>query len=373
MEDYYTRSPAGGDDDSSGSLEDLLFGYGAVLLSALSFGSFVVPLKGKKFQEAKLHPIILQFYFSISVFVTSFIQLPITGWEFSWWGWLGAFCWVIVSILSFVAIYQIGMAVPQAVWSGVTIIVSFLWGLILFNEGTKNLPLAIVGLVLMCVGISGVSLCNFRFAVDVPPYLSFLYAIPFLVPAETTNIQYFDSRKPLNNDDLYVVEEGDYEEVKDTKTPTKMNYIIGISVSVFMGIPNGSMLVPTQIEGVPQGVAYLMSFSTGVMVFTLSVVAIYQVFKKVTSGEWEQFKPKECALPGLAAGVGFSSGNFFSIYATQYLGLTIGFPLTQCALLVAGLWGLLVFKEITERGAQVMFFISAVIIICGAGLLSVFG
>ena len=134
----------------------------------------------------------------------------------------------------------------------------------------------------------------------------------------------------------------------------------------------------------------MISFGTGVYFFTLVLVGSFQIFKKASSGQFESLKYRSCALPGyyylfyfilfycivfyfilsylilphfisfshfpshfisfhffsigLAAGCLFSSGNFFSIYATQFLGLTIGFPLTQTALLVSGLWGLFFFK-----------------------------
>ena len=80
------------------------------------------------------------------------------------------------------------------------------------------------------------------------------------------------------------------------------------------------MLVPTKIEGVPQGkhkhihtsperahltpsllslgVAYLISFSTGVIFFTVVLVGLFQGFKKIQSGALEPLKFKDCALPG---------------------------------------------------------------------------
>jgi len=37
------------------------------------------------------------------------------------------------------------------------------------------------------------------------------------------------------------------------------------------------------------------------------------------------------------------------------LGLTVGYPLCQCALLVAGLWGIIYFREI-KGGIKIGFF-----------------
>ena len=58
------------------------------------------------------------------------------------------------------------------------------------------------------------------------------------------------------------------------------------------------------------------------------------------------FKLKTVMLPGMITGLLWNVGNFCSIYATYYLGLTVGFPLTQLALVVSGLWGIIAFKYV---------------------------
>jgi glucose uptake protein GlcU len=346
--------------ESDGNENNYLYGFGAVLLAILSFGTFAVPLRNQKFVEAKVHPIILQCYFSCMVFLTSFISLAITPWDFSWWGWLGAGLWVFTSILSFIAIGQIGIAVPQAVWSGSTIIVSFLWGAIVFNEDVKSFPLSILGIFLLCVGILGTSICSMKFPVSFPKVFSCLYCLPIFIDPER---------------ELYTqIESSHYDEFNNDQTKrTPRQWTIGILVAILMGIPNGSMMVPTQIEGVPTGIGYLMSFSTGVIIISFSFGLFLQMFSYFTTKKFIPLRVEAAFFPGMAAGLLWSSGNLFSIYATQFLGLTIGFPLTQVALVIAGLWGLFFFKEMTETSARIMFFVSALIILSGGVLISLFG
>jgi len=62
-----------------------------------------------------------------------------------------------------------------------------------------------------------------------------------------------------------------------------------------------------------------------------------------------------------------------SIYATKYLGFSIGFPLTQLALVVAALWGILYFKEITNKFQIIAYVIACAIILAGAFILGFFG
>lgn len=42
--------------------------------------------------------------------------------------------------------------------------------------------------------------------------------------------------------------------------------------------------------------------------------------------------------PAILTGVLWSLGNFLSIYAVQYLGLSLGWPLVQCQLIISSLW-----------------------------------
>ena len=76
---------------------------------------------------------------------------------------------------------------------------------------------------------------------------------------------------------------------------------------------------------------------------------------------------------GMVSGTVWNVGFFFSIFATKYLGFTVGFPLTQCSLLVSGIWGLLLFREITNPARIVFFFASAGVLLGGAAMLSAFG
>lgn len=56
-----------------------------------------------------------------------------------------------------------------------------------------------------------------------------------------------------------------------------------------------------------------------------------------------------------------------------YLGMTIAFPLAQCEMVVAGFWGLLLFKELKGLARISHFVIGATILLGGAVLLSLFG
>lgn len=74
---------------------------------------------------------------------------------------------------------------------------------------------------------------------------------------------------------------------------------------------------------------------------------------------------------GIAAGAVWNLGNFFSILAVvdESVGLAVSYPIMQCGLLVAGLWGIFWFQEIQGR-QLICYWISVVVVVVGAVLLS---
>ena len=73
---------------------------------------------------------------------------------------------------------------------------------------------------------------------------------------------------------------------------------------------------------------------------------------------------------GLASGWIFAAGNYFGIFTISSLGLTIGFSLTQIAVLVSILWGIIYFKEMPESRNQTKIIIAATLILTGSYVLA---
>ena len=259
------------------------------------------------------------------------------------------------------------------------VIVSFLWGAFVFWEEITDWYLAGTGLALLLIGILGISVCNLQKEVRLPPSLRFLYLLPWLKRPDTSPL----SQKLLESDrgPGYNTWDGG-EELKDFTASSKApatakssnSFVLGLICALSLGVLCGSMMVPTQFtpeDG--KGLYYVISFSIGVAIVTASLAPVYFLVRFIFTRQFPQFHLKVAFLPGFAAGVIWNGGNICSILATYYLGLTIGFPLTQCALLVSGLWGMIVFREITRIGAVLLFFLSAFILLGGAVLLALYG
>jgi len=278
---------------------------------------------------------------TLAIFLSSWLVLTYNNFVFTYWGIVSASLWVFASVLSIFAINNVGLATAQGLWSGATIFVSFLWGTLVFHQTPDSIPLAIVALVLLAIGIAGMSIAGSN----------------LLVKAQA-------------NDDVPTQEMDPLVNETDTAEPPAQITWLGIACALGLSLTNGSMLAPYSYAPDEAKPSFLVSFGIGVLIVTPVFAVIYfVVFRK---------KPdfnlvKVVALPGMLCGLGWNIGNWASIYATMFLGYTVGFPLSQCALLVGGFWGIVLFKEITGIKRVSLFFISSLILLGGAVLLGVYG
>jgi glucose uptake protein GlcU len=111
-----------------------------------------------------------------------------------------------------------------------------------------------------------------------------------------------------------------------------------------------------------------MSLSFGILFVTTVICIFYWV---VTCSK-PVFRPAEVLLPAFCCGVMWAIGNLGSVFATQYLGLAVGFSLTQVCLIVAGVWAIVLLKELKGFIPIGLWGISALVVLGGAVLLSIF-
>ena len=132
----------------------------------------------------------------------------------------------------------------------------------------------------------------------------------------------------------------------------------GLMLAVIAGVIFGSQFVPLKLSNLSSQ-AFFFPMSFGIMVVGLAVA----FFKRV------RFK-KEGIAAGLLSGAIWSFGNLLGIIAINLIGLAKGFPITQSAVLVAVLWGLFYFKEITRPRQQIQVFAGVIILLVGIFILS---
>lgn len=344
-------------------ISDEAIGYIGVAVAVLFFGSFGVPLKTKAVQDANVDPVIFQIYYSISIFASSWIVLSYNHFVFTPYGIAGASLWVPASILSIAAINHLGMSVAVGMWAGVTIVVSFLWGAIAFPHENKvhSIPIAATALFMLVTGILGLSLSNTPYVKNIGRSKS------------SGNIVGSYKSQPDEGDvSPLLTQSGRYVYINTTVSPNqpKKRPIVGVVCALLLGIMNGSLMVPLHyVPKEAQGIVYIVSFGIGVIIVTPVIALIYFIALR----KRPVFHLRVALVPGLITGLIWNIGNFGSIYATLHLNLTIGYPLTQLALVISGLWGLFVFKELSGVRTITMWVISLIVLLGGAALLALFG
>lgn len=448
---------------------DAAVGALAVAGAIVCFGSFGVPIKSCRVLEAQVDPLIYQLYKSLACFGSSLTVLLFKNFSWTWWGMVGATVWVGTGTLAIYAIQQAGLGLAQTTYSCLTVFVSFLWGIVFFNETGNNMGLSLFGLLLIAAGLVGLG-----HAVHVRPR-AMLRRVP---SAESTSHFYTtknhveqlqngvhddasDTAVPRMGDcqptaaadepagglgrrkgsgshggsfpDLHVriggeihrrsISGGDLhkgggqedesdlagvspassckgQDVEAAKLlqlgpPGELRIILrqntsalygrvraawsssvgrGVFAAVLIGLLNGSFLVPYKMarqDDQAQGIDYVFPFAASSLLVTLLACAVYY---GMVQGRRPRLHVEAVAGPALLTGLLWSIGNVCSIYAVQLLGLSVGFPLVQCQLVVSTAWALLYYKEAPTSAASTATFAgSTIVIVVGMMLLAVYG
>jgi len=360
-----------------------LSGLIAAIISALCNGSFAAVAKLDAVEKSDINPIVFNTYVSMGVFVSSFLVLPFLhfnptfadndnageSFQFEPLGLIAGFLLVCAFTFSFLAIPKVGLSVGQGVWGGTAIVVSFVDGLIVGNSSIKN-NLIIVALALLLTGVVGIAFCQ---------ELSMKLPLGCLGESKKR-----DSEEPLTDEAArdsknYTTTEQDYEIMEDDNdngNPPAIgasNFVIGMIFALIVGVCGGSILVPmTYVSDATSGLVFVPSLGIGAGIFSPLVPLIYLG----ATGELSKMSVADlhlgsCLVPGMIAGTIWNFGNVASIWAIPRMGYSVAYPIMQCALLVSALWGVFVFGEITDRKTIFVLFVSGLVLLGGAGVLSI--
>lgn len=141
--------------------------------------------------------------------------------------------------------------------------------------------------------------------------------------------------------------------VSSTGNVESRNVKRGLMTAVVAGIIFGSQFVPLKLGQLSPQV-FFFPMSLGIMLTGLFIALILRV--KLTN---------EAVLASLLSGAIWNIGNLLAVIAISLIGLSKGFPVTQSAVLIAVLWGLFYFKEITGRRNKLQVLLGAVILLIG--------
>jgi len=280
-------------------------------------------------------------------------------------GVISGFCLSIAGVTTFAAIKYIGLTVGVTIWSGTAILTSFIEG---FMAGTtaEELPIAIVGCIVLIIGVIGVGFSE--------------QIIGLCVHGMAGSKENEEQKQALIESDTgdsisgVAVASGTAATLgvdADAATNGKMaDLLIGALFAVMTGIVGGSVGFPsnwTSDEDNDSRLKFLISFAVG----CCCIIPITTVWACFISSEKVQWHWKTCLVPGLLAGLVWNIGNVASLYAIQSVGYGVAYPIMQSSLIVANLWGIFVWKEVTEKRVICLIFLFGLIVMAGCGLITI--
>lgn len=197
-----------------------------------------------------------------------------------WWTFLGGMIWVVGGLCAFTATNKLGMAKAFGVWAPLNIIVSLVWGAVLFDEfvnlSSKTVLLLVAALVVILVGV------------------------PLIIFAKGAD---GDGQKP-----------GAFR--------------LGLAGAVGAGVLWGSYFIPIKYAGVsPWAGAFPSALGMACGGVLLALLA-RQSWKLASSGD---------AMRACLTGVLWSVGNYGMLLLVDAIGAGKGFTISQTAVVVSAL------------------------------------
>ena len=367
---------------------DLALGWFAAFVAVVGFGSFAVPIKGDTATKVDIDPLVMQSYKSLMCFVSSWLVI-LLGQEvtFTWWGVVSGLFWVPSGAFNIFAIRNAGLAVSQGIVSSSIVMVSFIWGNFVFKEPAKSRNMAYLAVLLIMTGLYGMSYystsdwhdrdndtsshCDVN-EYEQDTFLNDTTFNDYESSHQLTEALEVSSGLPRRENQL---PSGEGAIVLCGKTFKRRN--LGLISALLCGTWGGSCLVPMHYsKGNTGGMGYVISFASGALIVTIWIWILRFLCMVVKFNSFKEgfavlpsFHVKVMWLPGATAGALWSMGNVGSIVAVQHLGQGVGYPASQAALLVAGLWGIFYYREVTTPKTIMKWFLSAFVTILGIILL----
>jgi glucose uptake protein GlcU len=351
-------------------------GYIYGVLSAVGNGTFAALSK----LVPDMHPVHFNALLSVGTFicslvVTIFNSLMTDGGEVFIFqldlvAMLSGLLFFLANLCAFFAIPRVGVALAQGVWGGTALVISFFWGTYgpaAIAKPAKSIVGAYAGLILVLVGIVGLAQSQYikqvLFGLDEDDHME----QGLLANTDSGALENADGRASSLSINVNGGGPGNGE---GGGVYDKKDRVIGISFALLTGIIGGSILVPNALGNL-KGLDGLFSFGTGAILAAVVITPLYFVCLAGESKPSFPFLMSEI-WPGIVAGIIWQFGNVMCILAIKPIGFAVAGPLQQCGLLVSGLLGIFMFKEITGRKRIGIYFAFSFVLIVGAFVLSAY-
>ena len=354
--------------------------------------------------RAGSHPAILTAYLATGMFFSCWLVLPLLS-EVSItpFGLISGAIFCVGNALMLVAMDFVGVAIAQGCWTCAEFTVAFIWSAGIFKSHMKSKGLAVLGLIVMYIGVACLVLtmeANGRAANNKEP--SFEGGASEVAT---------DEKAPLVEDQEAGAQHTPGYGGQTPSSPVKKSeglrgcldklglhnvstkQLKGISLAVLGGLIMGNVLVPMECldyyypnGSKYYGVKYMPSLGVGVAIMTWAALALRMLYWRTFGyvalegnrirGAAAQDWPRMNVWTALPAGLIGGTVWMLSALATIYVMVTlssyvVGIVFRAGSLIVGGLWGIVLFKELVGRGI-VMFLGSAVVLATGIVIMAAY-
>ena len=329
------------------------------------------------------NPAVMNVYFMVGFFTSAWLGIAEEEtYVFSPWGFAaGALLWAGAALTLAITFPVLGIALATAITAGVSIITSFVWAVCFFDESTRSIGLSILGIAIVFVGLFLTTLAGSLVKAATAATSVIVEAsgesgeTARLVPPANDNDN--DNDNDDDNDDGG----GDGTKKKGSGVRTSIEilamqllerYGFGVLAAFMAGVVGGSVLVPSHYGH--GGISFVTSMGIGVITFTpagfLLQLWCQGDFKPLTP--WPELHFAESLPWGFGAGCIYGGATILQISAIDSLDYATAYTITQANLVITGLLGIWLFNEL-QGNAIWVFFVGAVLVVSGAGIVSYFG
>eukprot|EP00746_Dinoflagellata_sp_MGD_P002668 gnl/MRDRNA2_/MRDRNA2_105221_c0_seq1.p1 gnl/MRDRNA2_/MRDRNA2_105221_c0~~gnl/MRDRNA2_/MRDRNA2_105221_c0_seq1.p1 ORF type:complete len:490 (-),score=80.16 gnl/MRDRNA2_/MRDRNA2_105221_c0_seq1:666-2135(-) len=291
--------------------------------------------------------------------------------ECFFWGFVGASDIIVIQFLACKACQVLGIAAAPAIWCGIGMSTSFAWGVLAFNEPVQSQSGSVLGLMVLAMGVA------------------FCASAQTALPLKLAGV--IRRRRWASSDELSKSSDEAPSQVEEPTQSSSLETVAllhGFGLTICVGLLDGSLMVPYKLfmvqassiagkSGTPSlTYTYLENFGLGLLaLFPLLLALQAALWSWRHSGSLNGFTmaAKTCALPGILTGFFWAMGNMCSVHASEYLGVALGFPLTQACIIVTAIWGMALFGEMPGTASRVACATGIGTVCSGAGMLALFG
>ncbi len=284
------------------------------VVTILAWGTWLAPSQNIRFKNQQIRT----FYVAAANLVLAAVVLLVQGastltLDVFWLPFIGGLVWSVSGFLAFTATSQIGMARAFGIWAPVNVVVSIIWGMLIFNEflaaNVRTLLLLAGALALILAGVL-----------------------------------------------LIIFAKGG----KDRQTAANF-FGMGLFSAIGAGVLWGSYFIPIKLASVSMWVA---AFPLAVGIFVGSSLLVLQARQPL------RLESGGAVLRVCATGLLWGIGNYGMLLLVEQLGAGRGFTLSQLSMVVNGLVGIYWLKDPPARSrAGTLTLIGCVLATAGGILL----